>query len=287
MEPESVLISHDDDHVIIIWFKKQFAKVTLGRFLAGFSLVLTLVAWNRGIALLYGLVALLVATLVVAWIFPRLNLIGVSAKRHLPATAVEGSPVEIGLQLSNTGWFGRYLIEVWDSLPLTGQPDQQLISFIPALSKRSTVSISVQCELRGFHSVGPMTLKTGFPLGINQRSIEIIDSRQSILVYPQPLQVNHLDLGVLQNNPCSETQRVNNQKGHEEFAGVREYRHGDSIRHIHWPLSAKRNELIVKEHHPVSSNRIIVLLDLESNSNIGRRKAFHTGICCHNNRFDW
>ena len=264
------ILSEDDDTAS--WLERRLARLELNWFLTGLSVILLLVAWNRGIALLYGMVALIVATLMVAWIAPRCNLLGVTARRSVPATAVEGGNVKITLHLKSSGWLSRYLIEVWDGLPFTTEHHQQSMTFVPMLSDQQSITVSIPCDLRGVHQLGPLVLKTGFPLGISRREVEIADSQTSIVVYPQPLNIHQFDIGTYRSNHADEAHVQQHSKGHDEFAGVREYRHGDGMRHIHWPSSARRGELIVREFHPLTTTHLSVLLDLKSGTDIGAGK---------------
>lgn len=270
MESQRILI--EDDDPTTPWFEKQLARLELNWFLAGLSLILLLVAWNRGIALLYAMVALIIAILIVAWFAPRCNLQGVTARRSAPSTAVEGSKVKIKLDLQSPGWLSRYLIEVWDWLPFCSEHNQQSMTFVPILSDQQSITVSIRCDLRGVHQLGPLVVKTGFPLGISRREIEIADSHASITVYPQPLDVHQFDIGTYRSNQADEAHVQQHSKGYDEFAGVREYRHGDGMRHIHWPSSARRGELIVREFHPLTTTQLSVLLDLKSGSNVGTGK---------------
>jgi uncharacterized protein (DUF58 family) len=126
--------------------------------------------------------------------------------------------------------------------------------------------------LRGVHQLGPLTLKTGFPLGISQRQVELKDSGARIVVYPQPLKIHQFNIGTHRSHQADEALVQQNSKGHDEFAGVREYRHGDAMRHIHWPTSARRNTLIVREYHPLTTSHLSVILDLKTATDIGEGK---------------
>lgn len=48
-----------------------------------------------------------------------------------------------------------------------------------------------------------------------------------------------------------------------DVSQVREYIPGDAIKNIHWKLSAKRNDLMVKERLHMSSRKLLVVLSLE------------------------
>jgi hypothetical protein len=56
---------------VLLWLSRHFNPQ---RFFIVLSLVLFMVAWNRGIALLYGMVSLLVAILTASYLLPRLNI---------------------------------------------------------------------------------------------------------------------------------------------------------------------------------------------------------------------
>ena len=268
---ESELILSEDNDSSTSWLEKKLLKLKLNWFLAALAAILLLVAWNRGIALLYGLVALIVATLIVAWIAPRCNLLGVTASRSTPSTAVEDSKVNITLNISSSGWLSRYLIEVWDWIPFCTEDKQNSMTFVPTLAGELSIKTPVYCDLRGVHKLGPLAVKTGFPLGISRREVEIPDTYTTITVYPKPLKIQRLNLGTYRSNQADQAY-VQHSKGHDEFSGVREYRHGDSMRHIHWRASAKRNELVVREFHPLTTSHMSVLLDLHRGSEFGSGK---------------
>ena len=56
---------------VLLWLSAHFNPQ---RFFIFLSVVLYLVAWNRGIALLYGIVSLLLAILAVSYLLPALNI---------------------------------------------------------------------------------------------------------------------------------------------------------------------------------------------------------------------
>lgn len=58
-----------------------------------------------------------------------------------------------------------------------------------------------------------------------------------------------------------------------EFTGVREYRAGDPIRHIHWPSFARRGQPVVKEYQEEYFCRIALILDT-----FREKKAMEAGV---------
>lgn len=53
-----------------------------------------------------------------------------------------------------------------------------------------------------------------------------------------------------------------------EVTDMREYRPGDRIKDIHWKLSAKKEQLMVKERTSVAQSQIILVLDMSGKRNI-------------------
>src|SRR5512139_799134 len=88
------------------------------------SVVFFLIAWNRSINLLYGMFALLAATLSLALSLPRCMLRGATASRVFPATAFEGEDLKITVAIENRGRTARSMVEVVDAVPAAG-PDQR------------------------------------------------------------------------------------------------------------------------------------------------------------------
>jgi uncharacterized protein (DUF58 family) len=46
-----------------------------------------------------------------------------------------------------------------------------------------------------------------------------------------------------------------------EFLGVREYRPGDGMRHVHWPSTARHGSLIVREFEEETTRRLALIVD--------------------------
>ena len=51
------------------------------------------------------------------------------------------------------------------------------------------------------------------------------------------------------------------QTGGEDFFTLREYQQGDDLRRVHWPSSAKRDELMIRQLEMPWQSRALVVLD--------------------------
>lgn len=234
--------------------------------------VVFLVAWNRGVALLYGLVALLVGTVLIARVAPRYNLAGVVAKRGIPPAAHEGETVTLELELSAAGLRPRYMLEVTDHLPFAEEGQRSPMVFIDRVDGNVKVHVAVRCDLRGEHTLGPLQLHSAYPLGVHRAQHILAGSQCKILVYPQPFPIRSLPLVGASQSPIVGAQAASVAGSHEDFFGVREYRPGDSHRHVHWAATARRGKLIVKEFEYMKSTDLVIVLDLDQDSQHGNGK---------------
>lgn len=236
------------------------------------GVVLYLIAWNRGIALLYGMFSLVLATLLLGWLAPRWVLGRVTATRAHPARAVEGQVVGFDIELENRGWFGRHMLEVWDHLPFTTPDRQQAMGFVPALADRHRVRLTLPCDLRGEYRFDSLLLKTGFPFGLHHAERRIATAPSSLLVYPSVFSIARLDYLGHESLPAAGNRSVIRAGGAGDFMGVREYRRGDSPRHIHWSASAHHGALMVRELEWISITRVTLVLNLNATAHCGEGK---------------
>lgn len=121
----------------------------------------------------------------------------------------------------------------------------------------------VRCRGRGIFPVGPLMLAVTDPFSLTERRT-LIGETDRLVVYPriEPLSglpvVRGLDPTVNSTRPTSAP------FGGEDFFTLREYQIGDDLRKVHWPSSAKRDDLMIKQLEVPWQNRALVLLDTRS-----------------------
>lgn len=228
--------------------------------------VMYLVAWYRGMPLLFAYAAAFLSCAGLAHAIPRLTLRKLTGGRWHPANCVEGAPVDITLAVRNPGRLAIRLLEVYDALPprLARNAPYAVMPRLPGGGDRE-LSYRIANPLRGVYRIGPARAATGFPLGLvrAEAGIEAVDTW--LWVYPKLFAVEAFPY-------AGETRRTwmraisPHAGGEDDFAGVREYRHGDSPRHVHWRASARHGELIVREYQRVAATTLSVLIDLSAGS---------------------
>jgi len=238
------------------------------------AVIFFFIAWNRSINLLYGMFALLTATLILSLVLPRLSLRTVAASRTLPSAAFEGETIELSVNVENRGRWGRSMLQVVDSFPAAGPDFQNPMTFVARLRRRASrhYTYSLECYKRGEYQIGPLRMRSAYPLGIANAEKTTDHSLVPFLVYPRVFEIPSLPLVSASSTPMSGVEAAGKAGGSEEFFGTREYRRGDSLRHIHWPSTARHGELIVKEFEVRAATEVTIVLDLHARSEVGAGK---------------
>jgi uncharacterized protein (DUF58 family) len=117
----------------------------------------------------------------------------------------------------------------------------------------------ITAERRGAFEFGPVLLSSGDIFGFQQRLNEV-DTRQVVLVYPRLVPVEQLRL-----RPARPGGELRAERRIVEdplaLAGIRDYRPGDSVRHIHWKSTARRGQLQTKVFEPGASQQLVLFLN--------------------------
>ena len=123
------------------------------------------------------------------------------------------------------------------------------------------------CQQRGLFSLGPTSLHTSDPLGLFE--VEVDDpSRVSLLVTPPIVPLPRIEVapggraGEGKPRPHSLEQTIS-------ASGARPYQQGDGLRWVHWPTTARRDELYVRTFESRPSGDWWILLDCDQSVQVG------------------
>lgn len=247
-------------------------------------LALTVVAYfaaiNRNQTFLWVIPALLTATLLTGFAWPRWLVRKVAIHRSGPNRAEEGETIRFRVSLENRGRLPRFMIEVVDRLPFLGLSDSSadtsrkllgMLTYLPG-GKTLQFDVPVVCEKRGYYRLGPVGIASSFPLGLTEARMSRNDGIQTLTIYPDVFPILSLPLHGAPSQIHRGGYLLPEGAGAAEFSGLREYRRGDNPRHVHWPTTARLNELMVREYEPLASACLTIVLDQAAESNVGRGK---------------
>lgn len=179
-------------------------------------------------------------------------------------TALKGESINFLFSVSNEDFF----IYPYITVNLYGTDtvfnrEMQRKSFSLAPRRGKQYTFGLECKYRGQYQVGIRSIEIEDFLGIfrwNYRAGEPVP----ITVYPK---IIHLERFRLQTNFISEAHSILNNRYEDmsTISDIRKYQYGDSLKKIHWKLSAKMNEIMVRNYQSTSQTSVTMFLDLKQN----------------------
>ncbi|MHA7860840.1 DUF58 domain-containing protein [Tessaracoccus sp. Y36] len=130
------------------------------------------------------------------------------------------------------------------------------------------VGYTVEALRRGRFSVGPLWVQAGDPLGLALRGF-IAKGRDSVLrVTPRIWRLDDLAGGAGLGSAGDATPQRIGSAGADDVL-VREHRHGDDMRRVHWKMTAKKDDLMVRlEEHPWDPSSTLIV-DTRRSAHLG------------------
>ncbi len=177
----------------------------------------------------------------------------------------EGQQFRERITVKNHGWFTKLWLEVEDPSDLPGHYASRVITLGPRESK--TWTTTTICHRRGLFSIGPTRIRTGDPFGFFRR-VNQYGHAQSILVYPRAAELPNFYVPPA-NLPGEGRFRKRTHYVTPNASGVRGYEWGDSFNRIHWPSTARTQQLMVKLFELDPASDIWIILDLEKGVHVG------------------
>lgn len=206
----------------------------------------------------FGAAALILVLLAVGYVhLIRLDL-EVTRTVH-PARVHAGQSSRVEIRLQNLRRQATPLLRLRD--PVSGTEGAELL--VPPLDRAAVAAASYRLptDRRGIHRVGPLEVVVGDSFGLVRSATEAADSVEVTvlprldLVEPVPFTVGHDPLaGSLQPNALG--------RAGDDFYALRPYVVGDDLRQIHWPSTARHDELLVRQQEQPWQGRTTVVLDL-------------------------
>lgn len=212
-----------------------------GLFFALCLLVMLITAINYQNNMSYALTFLLSTLFIVGILHTYANLSGLTI-RALRATPVfPGQQSEFSLQLERGGRREHFALLVkWPNSTAS----------IVNLVEQDQVQVHLHMAVgsRGWFSPGRLLLESTYPLGL-LRCWTWIDLDLCAMVYPQPVASSELP-GLATDHADGAALPI---AGSDDFHGFRDYRHGDSMRQIHWKGMAHGQGVQTKQYNAYAS----------------------------------
>ncbi len=190
----------------------------------------------------YVLTFVLTSLALVSIVHTYANLAGLRL-RPAPAQPVfAGDPATFELVIDNRGGRPRHaLVARYRSTEGSPKRGDVAVETDVGADAAARVELVAATAHRGWHVLGRVTLASRFPLALF-RAWSVLAPEQRCLVYPRPAG----DLPLPEGAPEAAREGDAAGTGREDFAGLRDYRPGDSPRLIHWKAVARGQGVPVK-----------------------------------------
>lgn len=176
-----------------------------------------------------------------------------------------GDLLEEQFILTNRAAVPALWLEIQDHSTLPGYQ----ASIVTGASGGGTTRWMVEavCQQRGVFELGPWSVHMSDPFGLFRVTLDYPEIT-SFTVYPR---VAHLPSIQLPRGeaPGSAQHHERALADTTVAAGVRPYAPGDTLRRVHWPTTARRRELFVKDFDLEPSGDLWILLDLDGSVQVG------------------
>ncbi|HPH94783.1 MAG TPA: DUF58 domain-containing protein [Anaerolineaceae bacterium] len=211
-------------------------------------------------SLYYRLFYLWLGLIVVGWVWTVISIRGMSVRRYQRTLRQQvGQIFEERFEIINNAWFSKLWIEVNDKSSLPGTGGSRVMTWIGRRQSRSYLAYT-ELSQRGLYNLGPTTITTGDIFGLFRSSVQIKNEQQTLLVLPYMVDLDEFPSphGLL---PGGKAQRRRTLEVTPYAAGVREYSTGDPLNRIHWPSTARREKLMVKEFELDPRAEVWIVMD--------------------------
>jgi uncharacterized protein (DUF58 family) len=235
-----------------------------GRFILALGFGVYLTAWGFGSKPLYPVATGLLLAVAVAWVWVRLAdrpfavHRGWGDREHL-----EGDDVPVVVELEPTSAVLPASVTLVERVGRLGEQRHLL--------RRSGRRLSVRYVLerlpRGRYVFEDVRVELGDPFGL-ECAVVALTAPGALLVYPRLVRLGRLFSESGARSHDGRRLLLRRSTGFE-LHSVREYERGESLRRVHWPSTARRGQLMVKELEDAPRDEIAVVLDADAGSVVG------------------
>jgi uncharacterized protein (DUF58 family) len=228
-----------------------------------------LAAWAFGSRALYPVAVGLFAAVLLAWLAVRLSARPLRLHRTLKTQPVEQEDVQVRVELELESPFAPAGITLVDRYAKLGERRIALHRAGRFLWGRYVLASMP----RGRYPVESVDAEVEDPFGLARIRIPL-GRQPAIIVYPRLVELDRVfsDAGVhMRDGRRLLLQRPSGFDVHS----VRNYVEGDSLRKVHWPSTARRAQLMVKEVEDSPRDELAVVLDAHSET---ARATFDIGV---------
>ena len=184
-------------------------------------------------------------------------------REHGDGEHVAGDDVAVRLELDVEGRLPAGSLVVREHIARLGERE--------TVARRDTGrlvgSYVLEAVPRGRYPIETAEVILEDPFGLEREVVEFTRN-EALLVYPRLVEIEHVFSESGARTPGGRQLLLRRPTGFE-LHSVRDYEQGESLRRVHWPSTARRGELMVKELEDAPRDEAAVLLDADASTVVG------------------
>ncbi len=238
-----------------------------GRFVLLLGGLTYLVGWLFGSDALYPVGVGLVAAVLAAVLWVQFLARPTRLARSLDgANRIDGDDVPVDLTLEVEGFAPPASITVVETIAELGRHEVAL----GRKRQRFRGSYVLPEVARGRYAISPAVVTVEDPFAFACRETELAVPG-ALLVYPRLVELDALFSDAGMRLADGRRLLLRRQSGFE-FHSVRDHEQGESLRRVHWPSTARRGKLMVKELEDAPRDESLIVLDADASAVLGHGK---------------
>lgn len=236
-----------------------------GRAVLTIGLAVWFLAWFFGSRALFPVAAGLVLAVPLALLWVRLALRRPELRRQWPGHGVlEGDDVRVDVVLEPGS---RVPLPSAVAMERIGRLGEHEVELTRASRGRYVGSYVLSGVSRGRHGFEPVHVTVVDPFGVAEARLTI-EEQAALVVYPRLVDLDRLFCEGGAGAHVGRRLLLRRPAGFE-LHSVRDHQQGESLRRVHWPSTARRGTLMVKELEDSPRDELAVLLDGDAASVAG------------------
>ncbi|MDF1519007.1 MAG: DUF58 domain-containing protein [Brevefilum sp.] len=208
---------------------------------------------------------MIVGTFLIGFWWNKRAIRHIEFKREFDDHVFLGEKIDVDLTIKNQSLLPILWLEIHESTQpnlSAGKSINEVFSL--GIYGEKNITYALTALKRGYYKLGPLTARTGDPLGLVKPS-QVVFHDDPIIIYPQIIDLSSFTLpsrspfGTIKHkNPIFEDP--------SRLLGKRDFSVGDSVRRIDWKATASTGKLQVKLYEASIALDVLVMLDLHRES---------------------
>jgi len=184
-----------------------------------------------------------------------------------PTLAVEGDRVRIAVEAERSSGIPLGAVSVRATIGRLGERSTRLRGHRGRLA---VGEIDLGALPRGVHAIASTEVLCGDLLGLVTVTPPVACEPATVIVRPRLVDLEALFSDAGRIGGAGRRLLLRRAAGFD-FHSVRDYEPGESLRRVHWPTSARRGQLMVKELEDTAHDGVVVILDCDPAGAVGER----------------